>query len=131
MQLTNSERGCGPPKLLKKRYVVQDPDGMRGADPLDLFSVRIASERTVTKRSRASPFGETVGLARTRLFVSRTHALENRHRSKIHKLEEHLDYMALQVVPGTTADETLAMDGIAVRWRIQHLPGNLHGTAER
>ena len=33
------------------------------------------------------------------------HALETRHRSKVQKLEEHLDYMASQVVPGTTADE--------------------------
>jgi len=33
------------------------------------------------------------------------HALEARQRSKVQKLEEHLDYMASQVVPGTTADE--------------------------
>ena len=33
------------------------------------------------------------------------HVLENRHRSKVHKLEEHLDTMASHVVPGTTADE--------------------------
>jgi hypothetical protein len=33
------------------------------------------------------------------------HALETRHQSKVQKLEEHLDYMASQVVPGTTADE--------------------------
>jgi hypothetical protein len=32
-------------------------------------------------------------------------ALESRHTSKVQKLEEHLDYMASQVVPGTTADE--------------------------
>jgi hypothetical protein len=34
-----------------------------------------------------------------------SHALESRHKSKVQKLEEHLDYMASQVVPGTTADE--------------------------
>jgi hypothetical protein len=33
------------------------------------------------------------------------HALESRHKSKVHKLEEHLDFMAAQVIPGTTADE--------------------------
>jgi hypothetical protein len=33
------------------------------------------------------------------------HALEACHRSKAWKLEEHLDSMASQVVPGTTADE--------------------------
>jgi hypothetical protein len=33
------------------------------------------------------------------------HALETRHRSKVQKLEEHLDYMASQIVPGTAADE--------------------------
>jgi hypothetical protein len=33
------------------------------------------------------------------------HALESRHASKVRKLEEHLDYMASQVVPGTTGDE--------------------------
>ena len=31
--------------------------------------------------------------------------LENRHKSKVNKLEEHLDTMASHVVPGTTADE--------------------------
>ena len=34
-----------------------------------------------------------------------SHALETRHRSKVQKLEEQLDYMASRVVPGTTADE--------------------------
>jgi len=33
------------------------------------------------------------------------HALESRHRDKVRKLEQHLDTMAAQVVPGTTADE--------------------------
>ena len=33
------------------------------------------------------------------------HVLETRHTSKVRELEEHLDYMASQVVPGTTADE--------------------------
>ena len=33
------------------------------------------------------------------------HALEARHRSKVQQLEEHLDFMATQAVPGTTADE--------------------------
>lgn len=33
------------------------------------------------------------------------HALESRHKSKVEKLEEHLDQMASKVVPGTTADE--------------------------
>jgi IS1 family transposase len=33
------------------------------------------------------------------------HVLENRHKSKVHKLEEHLDTMASHVVPGTTAGE--------------------------
>lgn len=33
------------------------------------------------------------------------HVLENRHKSKVNKLEEHLDAMASHVVPGTTADE--------------------------
>jgi len=33
------------------------------------------------------------------------HALETRHRNKVQKLEEHLDYMESQVVPGATADE--------------------------
>jgi hypothetical protein len=33
------------------------------------------------------------------------HALETRHRSNVQKLEEHLDYMASQVVAGTTPDE--------------------------
>ncbi len=33
------------------------------------------------------------------------HALESRRKSKVHRLEKHLDYMAAQVVPGTTADE--------------------------
>jgi hypothetical protein len=32
-------------------------------------------------------------------------ALESRHRSKVQKLEDHLEYMASQVVPGTTADD--------------------------
>ena len=32
-------------------------------------------------------------------------ALESRRRSKVQNLEKHLDYMASQVVPGTTADE--------------------------
>ncbi len=32
-------------------------------------------------------------------------ALECRHKSKVQKLEQHLDYMASQVVAGTTADE--------------------------
>ena len=36
-------------------------------------------------------------------LVSR--ALESRRKSKVQKLEQHLDYMASQVVPGTTADE--------------------------
>jgi hypothetical protein len=33
------------------------------------------------------------------------HALETRHRSKVQKLEQHLDYMASQVIPDATADE--------------------------
>jgi hypothetical protein len=33
------------------------------------------------------------------------HALENRHRSKVHKLEKHLDLMASHVVPRTTSEE--------------------------
>ena len=33
------------------------------------------------------------------------HALESRHKSKVQKLEEHLEVMASHVVPGTTADE--------------------------
>jgi hypothetical protein len=33
------------------------------------------------------------------------HALETLHRSKIQRLQEHLDFMGAQVVPGTTADE--------------------------
>lgn len=33
------------------------------------------------------------------------HALETLHKGKVRKLEDHLDYMASQVVPGTTADE--------------------------
>jgi hypothetical protein len=33
------------------------------------------------------------------------HALETRHRGKVQKLEEHLDYMASQVNPDTTPDE--------------------------
>ncbi len=33
------------------------------------------------------------------------HALESRHRNKVHKLEEHLDTMASRVVPGTTAEQ--------------------------
>jgi hypothetical protein len=32
-------------------------------------------------------------------------ALETRHRNRVQKLEEHLDYMESQVVPGATADE--------------------------
>jgi hypothetical protein len=32
-------------------------------------------------------------------------ALETRHRSKVRKLEEHLDMMASRITPGTTADE--------------------------
>ena len=32
-------------------------------------------------------------------------ALESRHRRKVRELEEHLDTMASQVVPGATADE--------------------------
>jgi hypothetical protein len=31
---------CSPPKLLKKRYVVQDTDAMRGTDLFDLFSLK-------------------------------------------------------------------------------------------
>jgi len=33
------------------------------------------------------------------------HALESRHRNKVHKLEKHLDDMASRVVPETTAEE--------------------------
>lgn len=33
------------------------------------------------------------------------HALDARHRNKVQKLEKHLDYMASQVVPETTAEE--------------------------
>ena len=33
------------------------------------------------------------------------HALESRHRSKVHKIEDHLDIMASHVVPGTTAEQ--------------------------
>lgn len=33
------------------------------------------------------------------------HALESRHKSKVQKLDEHLDAMASHVVPGTTAEE--------------------------
>jgi hypothetical protein len=33
------------------------------------------------------------------------HALESRHKSKVQRLEKHLDYIAAQIVPGTTADE--------------------------
>jgi DNA/RNA-binding domain of Phe-tRNA-synthetase-like protein len=33
------------------------------------------------------------------------HALESRHKNKVQRLEQHLHYMAAQVVPGTTADE--------------------------
>jgi len=33
------------------------------------------------------------------------HALESRHRIKVRQLEEHLDYMASQVKPGTTTEE--------------------------
>jgi hypothetical protein len=33
------------------------------------------------------------------------HVLENRHKSKVHNLEEHMDTMASHVAPGTTADE--------------------------
>jgi len=33
------------------------------------------------------------------------HALESRHRDKVHKLEEHLDTIASHVVPGTTAEQ--------------------------
>jgi hypothetical protein len=33
------------------------------------------------------------------------HVLENRHKSKLHMLEEHLDAMASHVVPETTAAE--------------------------
>jgi hypothetical protein len=32
-------------------------------------------------------------------------ALETRHRSKVRNLEDHLDYMASQAVPGATDDE--------------------------
>ena len=43
------------------------------------------------------------------------HALETIHRSRIEKLEEHLDFMASQVVPGTTADkmETALQEALA------------------
>ena len=33
------------------------------------------------------------------------HALESRHKSKVQRLEEHLDVMADHMVPGTTAEE--------------------------
>jgi hypothetical protein len=32
-------------------------------------------------------------------------ALETRHKSKVQKLEEHLDYMGSQVLPGAKADD--------------------------
>jgi hypothetical protein len=47
-------------------------------------------------------------------------ALENHHRSKVQKLEEHLDYMATQVVPGTTADEMEAALEEALAHARQH-----------
>jgi tRNA(Glu) U13 pseudouridine synthase TruD len=33
------------------------------------------------------------------------HALESWHRNEVRRLEEHLDIMASQVVPGTTAEQ--------------------------
>ena len=33
------------------------------------------------------------------------HALESRHRHKVHRLEEQLDTIASHVVPGTTAEQ--------------------------
>ena len=50
-------------------------------------------------------------------------ALETRHRNKVRQLEEHLDFMASQVVAGTTADEMEAALQEALSQVRQHRPG--------